>query len=66
MLLANIIILDKNNFGKIQFDISWIENLQNWKILLESVLDKNRVTQLVTLWYFIHLIGQIYGFLSYF
>ena len=30
-----------------------------WKLTLESVLDKSRVTWLVTLWYFIHLIGQI-------
>ena len=39
--------------------ISFVAKFMNWKLTLASVLDKSGVTWLVTLWYFIHLIGQI-------
>ena len=39
--------------------ISSVAKFMIWKLALESVLDKSRVTWLVTLWYFIPLIGQV-------
>ena len=44
---------------KIRITNAGKDKQKSFEARLESVLDKSKVTYLVTLWYFIHLIGQI-------